>query len=176
MTDDTFTNQDKDLTVHPMPKLEDLPTEERSATEAEVIEMEEAYQTDLCDKCGRHHHPIQPDPCPTRQTLLRPHLLRCLARMQRLITINAPGLIIGAEAFNIFATTLACYGETAGMSLLSHIAEQNLHGRGICSHEECVGAVERPGTGWCEKCEREEGVDMETVTRQIAEEELADKR
>lgn len=93
----------------------------------------------------------------TKQELLLPRLIESVERMQKLLSLNAPATIIGNEAFNIFATTLAVYGEGAGHWLLSHLREQNLAGRGVCSYGNCANYVARPGSGICHDCEKEIG-------------------
>jgi hypothetical protein len=94
----------------------------------------------------------------TKQELLKPHLLDCIARLQSFIEVGAPAVVIGHEAFNVLATTLAVYGTVAGAGLISHIRDTNLHSRGICTNEDCVECIERPGVDICEKCCVELGI------------------
>ncbi len=113
----------------------------------------------------------------TKQELLKQRLVDCVDRMQKLLALNAPPAIIGAEAFSIFATTLSVYGEEAGWALISHLREQNLASRGICTHgNECTNEIERPGTNLCLDCEKEIGCDPESMAKvdQIQVEEYCD--
>ena len=102
----------------------------------------------------------------SKQELLKERLIECVERMHKLLALNAPGTIIGSEAFNIFATTLACYGEEAGHALVSHIREQNLHERAVCTYgNECVNPIERPPMPICLDCEKIIGVDPESMAK-----------
>lgn len=107
-----------------------------------------------------------------KEQMLKQRLVDCVDRMQKLLALNAPASIVGAEAFSIFATTLAVYGEKAGWSFISHIREQNLASRGVCTHgEECTNEVERPGPDICHDCEKEIGIDPESMAEMLTEEE-----
>lgn len=99
----------------------------------------------------------------TKQQKLKPHLLRCIERLQKLIDLDGPAIIIGHEAFNVYATALAVYGEAAGKPLLQHLRDQNLHERGVCSHEDCTRYVERPDSGICETCQKALGIDDSSI-------------
>jgi hypothetical protein len=94
----------------------------------------------------------------TKTELLKPNLLACVERMKKLIELDAPAVIVGHEAWNILATTLATYGSAAGSGMVESIKDQNLHGRGVCSYEDCVNYVERPGVNVCEICLKEMGI------------------
>ena len=91
----------------------------------------------------------------TKKEKLRPYLIQCVDRLHKLIELDAPGGIIGAEAFNVFATTLAVYGSSAGSTFIQHVRDQNLHKRGTCSHGDCSNEVQRPDLGLCAGCVRE---------------------
>jgi hypothetical protein len=100
-----------------------------------------------------------------KRDFLIPRLVESVERMRTLLRLNAPASIIGAEAFGILATTLAVYGEGAGWALISHLREQNLSGRGVCTYKDCVNYVERPGPSMCPDCEREIGCDPESMAK-----------
>ena len=90
----------------------------------------------------------------TKKEKLRPYLVRSIYRLQKLIELDVPADIIGAEVHHVFATTLAIYGPAAGSSFIQHICAQTLHLRGICGHEDCADEVDRPDLGLCEDCAR----------------------
>lgn len=46
-----------------------------------------------------------------KEEKLKPVLLECIDRLRKLIELNAPGVIIDLAAFNVYATSLATYGE-----------------------------------------------------------------
>jgi len=87
-----------------------------------------------------------------KQELLKPHLLESIARLKKFVELDAPGVVVGAEAFNVFATTLAAFGDGAGSTFIQHIRERNLHVRGVCNHQDCTRYAGRPGLGLCDEC------------------------
>lgn len=95
--------------------------------------------------------------------LLKPHLLECVRRLKRFIDLDAPGVIIGMEAWNVFATVLATYGTAAGSTMVQNIRDKNLHSRGVCENGDCVVTVERPSLGICETCCKALGLDTDDV-------------
>lgn len=95
----------------------------------------------------------------TKKEKLKPRLIECVDRLASLIKLDAPGVIIGHAAFNVFVTTLAVYGDSAGSTLISHLRDQNLHARAICSHEDCSAYVDRPTLGICGDCLTKLGID-----------------
>ncbi len=95
---------------------------------------------------------------------LKPLLIESVARLARLIQVDAPGVIIGAAAWHTYTTVLATYGSGAGSTMINDLRDGALHGRGICSHEDCTVYVERPSCGMCAKCLKEIGADDETLT------------
>ena len=110
-----------------------------------------------------------------KQEMLKPRLLDCVNRMKKLLELDAPASIIGAEAFSIFATTLAVYGEQAGWAPIGHLHEQNLASRGVCTYgNECTNYVERPGPDLCLDCEKVIGCDPESMAKIEAIEEECD--
>ena len=102
----------------------------------------------------------------TKEELLKPRLVECVDRMQKLLALNAPSNIIGAVAFSIFSTTLACYGEEAGWALIGHLRAQNLHERAVCNYgKDCTNPVDRPDMGICPDCEIVIGCDPQSMAK-----------
>jgi hypothetical protein len=131
----------------------------------EFTEEDSSYFCEVCraefwsrEALNKHWIDHSPDEIETvknslsKRDKLKPHLLRATARLRKFIELDAPGVIIGAEAYNVFATTLAVYGESAGSAMIRHIRDQNLRARGVCGYEDCVETVEHPGLGICGAC------------------------
>lgn len=89
----------------------------------------------------------------TRKEIIKPHLLASIERLKKFIELDAPAVITGAEALNIYTTTLAAYGEAAGSRLIQRVIAAELHGRGLCQGDDCSNSAQRPGTGLCKECE-----------------------
>jgi hypothetical protein len=107
--------------------------------------------------------PASQRPTTGKEALLKPHLLSTIERLKKLIEMDAPAVIIGHDAFAVFATALAVYGDSAGNGLISLLRESNLHGRGVCDHEDCTNYVERPPSGTCNPCLTKMGVNCLTA-------------
>lgn len=103
-----------------------------------------------------------------KESLLKPRLLESLERFRTFIDLNAPNTIIGAELASLFRVTLATYGASAGLPLLSDLMDREYHSRAICGNEDCVNRVDRPDVGICEPCKKELGLDDETIDKEIA--------
>ena len=88
----------------------------------------------------------------TRKELLKPRVIDCVDRLRKLIDIDAPPVIIGAEIWLLFRTALAAYGEKIGQRMIHSLTEQALHSRGVCSMNECTNPVDRAGLSVCESC------------------------
>jgi hypothetical protein len=84
-------------------------------------------------------------------------------RLQKIIDVDAPAVIVGSMAWHLYCTILACYGQSAGSTMIQHIRDENLHSRGVCSHEDCTEYVERPGVGLCAACCTKLGIDEPAV-------------
>jgi len=89
---------------------------------------------------------------------LKPRVIECSDRLRKLIDLGAPGVIIGAEAWHLFCTVLAAYGTGAASTMVQDIRYKNLHGRGVCSNEDCTAYVERPDIGVCKPCREAMGI------------------
>jgi len=98
-----------------------------------------------------------------KKEVLKPRLIECVERMRKLLELDAPPVLIGAEAFSIFATTLAVYGTEAGWSFLEHLRKQNLKSRAVCAWEDCIHPVEREETHLCAACEKKIGCDAKSL-------------
>ena len=94
---------------------------------------------------------------------LKPRLLECIGRLQRLVELDAPAVIIGAAAWNVFSTTLAAYGSLAASTMVQHIRDENLHSRAVCNHEDCTNYVQRPDVGMCADCQKAMGLEDHEV-------------
>lgn len=100
----------------------------------------------------------------TKQEMLKPRLLECIARLKKLIELDAPAVIIGAAAWSVFKVTLSTYGTAAGSTMLDDIRERDLHHRGVCSWQDCAAYVDRPDVAICKEHQKELGLeDMEEV-------------
>ncbi len=101
----------------------------------------------------------------SKEEKLKPHVIEGCDRLRNLIDLNAPGVIIGAAAWQLYKTVLATYGTGAGSTMLQDLRDGNLHSRGVCSHEDCTAYVDRPGLGVCEPCAESMGLtDCEVVS------------
>jgi hypothetical protein len=108
-----------------------------------------------------------------KEAMLKPRLIECVNRLQKLIELDAPSVIIGNAAFSVFSTTLAVYGESAGSTFIQHLRDQDLHGRGVCSHEDCTSYVDRPDIGVCASCLDALGIDDDASFLEGADQETA---
>lgn len=104
-----------------------------------------------------------PDPTPHKAALLKPRLLDSVNRLKRLVELDAPAVIIGHEAWLLYKTTLACYGDAAASTMVSQIREAALESRGICHFNDCTNPVDRPETGICQSCLKSIGADDESL-------------
>ncbi len=93
-----------------------------------------------------------------KEKMLKPRVLECIDRLRKFVDMNAPPVIVGAAAWNAFQTVLAAYGDSAGHAMINDLRRENLHGRGVCSWEDCDHTVERPGVGTCAACQKELGI------------------
>jgi hypothetical protein len=101
-----------------------------------------------------------------KQEKLKPYVIECLERLRKLIDLDAPAVIIGASAWSLFTTILSAYGASAASAMVQHIRDENLHARGVCSHEDCTKYVERPNIGICEGCCKSLGLDDDLLAVQ----------
>ncbi len=44
--------------------------------------------------------------------------------------------------------------------MIHDLRDSNLHGRGVCTHADCVNYVERPGVNVCAACAKETGAEV----------------
>ena len=100
-----------------------------------------------------------------KASLLKQRVLENIERLDKIVRLNAPAVIIGEFAFNLYATVLAAYGEEAGHGLIKHIREQNLQQRGVCTWGDCVNPIERDPINICEDCQKELGCDDESMRK-----------
>src|SRR5689334_17185558 len=89
---------------------------------------------------------------PAKTQKLKPRVLESIARLQKLVELDAPAVIIGAGAWNLFCVVLGAYGASAASTMIGHIRDQDLHKRAVCSHEDCINYVDRPSIGLCADC------------------------
>lgn len=101
----------------------------------------------------------------TKEQLLKPRVLENIDRLRKIVELDAPAVIVGEFAFNLYATVLAAYGEEAGRGLVKHIRDQNLQSRGVCEHGDCTNPVARQPLGICEPCQKEIGIDDESMKK-----------
>ncbi len=94
----------------------------------------------------------------TKEEFLKPKVFECIERLRKLVTLNAPAVIVGAAAWNVYTTILAAYGTEAGKIMINEIRDHNLHSRAVCSYEDCINYVDRPDVGTCEECLRKLGI------------------
>ncbi len=87
-----------------------------------------------------------------KEKMLKPRVLECIDRLRKFVDLNAPPVIVGAAAWNVYTMVLAAYGTAAGSTMIQDIRDQNLHARGVCGWDDCTGYVDRPGSGVCEDC------------------------
>ncbi len=99
-------------------------------------------------------------PVTAKERKLKPSVIECVERLRKFVDLDAPGVIIGREAWNVLLTVFACYGEAAGKGMIHDLRDSNLHGRGVCTHADCVNYVERPGVNVCAACAKEMGAEV----------------
>jgi len=93
----------------------------------------------------------------TKEEMLKPRLIQTIDRLKHLIELNAPGCVIAVDAFQVFATALAVYGEKVGNPLTQLIRDSNLHRRGVCTNGDCTNFIPRPNPDICKACARKIG-------------------
>lgn len=95
----------------------------------------------------------------SKTDILRPRVIECVEHLRKLIDLDAPAVIIGAEAWHVFTTVLAAYGVVAGSTMIGNLRDGNLHGRGVCTYDGCTSYINRPGMSICAGCAHSLGID-----------------
>lgn len=87
-----------------------------------------------------------------KSRMLKPRLLESIDRLRKFVELDAPAVILGAEAWNVFQTVLATCGAIAASTMVQSIRDKNLQMRAVCAHEDCTNYVDRPPLGLCKTC------------------------